>query len=220
MNRSRVKRSRGFTLVEVMLSLALLAGLMTGMSQLIFSLAEVWTKNQAQFVFARHVRAVTHHLDDLLRTSVGTAHASGVTESGPSVREVSLPGGGTADLLTFDLPGGDRVLGWSAEPLPEASCALVWIKDEGLVLYWRSRLEADFEEAASRKVVLSPLVTAFSYEYFDTETKQWSEHEMLRKDGQGRWPVPRRLRLQFSRDGRAVEEYIIVPRPGQGVPAY
>lgn len=215
--RSRDDKARAFTLVEVLLSLALVAGLMTAMSQLVFSLGEVWTKNQAQFVFLRHTRAVTRHVGDLLAASAVAENASASSCGGPSVREVELPGGAEG-LLRFELPAGDRLLAWTGTSLPEADCALGWQMDAGLVLYWKSRLEIDYERVPWRKVTISPFVSGFSYDCFDEATKQWLSTDTLRRDAKGNWPSVRRLRLHFSRDGREVEEIILVPPRAQGVP--
>jgi len=220
MKRAEQSQKQGFTLVEVLLSLTLLAGLMTAMSQVIYSLAEVWTKNQAQFVFARHARAVTHHVETLLQTAAGAAHASEAGQGEPRAQEVRLPGGEQSVLLSFELPAGDRLLAGPDMPSCEVSCALAWRKDEGLVLYWKSRLEADFDDAPLHKTVVSPLVTRLAYDCFDATTRQWSEVEVLQKDGRGEWPAPRRLRLRFIRDGREQEMCIALPGRGEGVPAY
>ena len=130
----------GFTLIEVLLALALLAALLLSINQFVFSITEAWTKNQDQFIFVQHTRAVTRHLDELLVTAA-TGSRGGTTAAGaPAFAEMRLPEGGTADLLAFDLPKGDRLFTWPATPLPEVQCALAWRKEDGLVLYWKSHL--------------------------------------------------------------------------------
>jgi prepilin-type N-terminal cleavage/methylation domain-containing protein len=214
---SRDEMGRGFTLVEVLLSLALLAGLMTAMSQFIFSLGAVWTQNQAQFVFTRHTRAVSRHVGEMLHAAATAAQASATDQGEPEVHEVDLARG-KESLIVFDLPAGDRLLAWSGVTIAEAECALGWRKEEGLLLWWRSRLEANRGQAPWRKVVVSPLVIAMVYECFDEEANRWASYEALRKEGTGEWPVPRRLRLRFARDGREVEETIVLPVITQGLP--
>ncbi len=211
------ERKAGFTVVEVLLALALLAGLMTAMSQFIFSLGEIWTRNQAQFLFARHTRAVAAHVEEVLGTAARAARASRSALGALSVRELNLPEG-EAVLLTFDLPAGDRLLAWGGPSPAEARCALAWRKDEGLLLYWKSRLELNYDEAKWRKVVVSPLVTAITYDCFDQEARRWTEG--LGKDAQGEYLVPGRLRLKFIREGREIEECILLPTTGEGGPGF
>ena len=212
--------TRGFTLIEVLLALALLAALLTAINQFVFSITEAWTKNHDQFVFVQHTRAVTRHLDELLQTAANSARASNATAGAPVVAEVRLPEGGTADLLTFDLPVGDRLFTWPALPLPEVQCALAWQKDKGLVLYWKSRLETDFATADPREVLLSPFVTGLAYDYYDDSSKLWSTEEEVQKDSTGAYLVPRRLRLHFARNGREYEEIIPLPVTAEALPVY
>ena len=219
--RSTAKPS-GFTLIEVLLALALLAALLVAMSQFVFSITEVWTKNRDEFVFVQHTRAVARHLDELLQVATNSARASGTTAGAPAITEMHLPdGGGTAELLTFDLPVGDRLFIWPAQPLPEVRCALGWRKDEGLMLYWKSRLEKDFTTADPRAALVSPFVTGLAYDYYDDSTQSWSTEKELQKNTDGSYPAPRRLRIHFSRKGREYEEVIPLPATTQeGLPVY
>ncbi|MDB6114728.1 MAG: hypothetical protein JWQ62_1673 [Lacunisphaera sp.] len=209
-----------FTLVEVLLALVLLAALLTAINQFVFSITEAWTKNQDQFVFVQHTRAVTRHLDELLQLATNSARSSTPAAGAPAVAEMRLPEGGTADLLAFDLPMGDRLLTWPAAPLPEVQCAVAWRKEDGLVMYWKSRLETDFATANPRMVVLSSFVTGMSYDYYDAATDAWSTEEELQKDTTGAFETPRRIRLHFQRKGRDYEEIIAVPQVTEGLPAY
>lgn len=209
-----------FTLVEVLLALVLLAALLTAINQFVFSITEAWTKNQDQFVFVQHTRAVTRHLDEMLQLASNSARAGTPAAGAPAVVEMRVPEGGTADLLAFDLPMGDRLFTWPAAPLPEVQCALAWRKEDGLVLYWKSRLETDFATANPRMVVVSSFVTAVTYDYYDAATDRWSNEEELQKDPTGNFQTPRRIRLHFRRKGRDYEEIIVVPQIAEGLPAY
>jgi len=212
--------SRGFTLVEVLLALGLLAALLAALNQFVFAITEAWTKNHDQFVFVQHTRAVTRHVDELLQAAANNARASNITAGAPAGAEQRLPGGGTADLLAFDLPVGDRLFAWPDRPLPEVRCALGWRKDEGLVLYWKSRLEQDFATADPRVTLVSPFVTALSYDYYDEAKATWSTEEELQKDAAGAYLAPRRVRLHFKRNKQEFEEVIPLSTSREGLPAY
>ncbi len=212
----------GFTLIEVLLALALLAALLTAISHFVFSITEVWTKNRDEFVFVQHTRAVSRHLDELMQAAANSARASGTTAGAPAVTEIRLPeGGGTAQLLTFDLPVGDRLFIWPVQPLPEVRCALAWRKDEGLFIYWKSRLEKDFATADPRSALVSPFVTGLAYDYYDDATKEWTTEKELQPGTDGTYTAPRRIRLYFSRKGRSYEEVIPLPATTrEGLPVY
>jgi type II secretory pathway pseudopilin PulG len=209
-----------FTLVEVLLALVLLAALLTAINQFVFSITEAWTKHHDEFVFVQHTRAVTRHLDEMLQTSANRARASNPNAGAPSIAETMVPEGGTADLLTFDLPVGDRLFVWPGNPLPEVQCALDWRKEDGLVLYWKSRLETDFDTVKPRKAVLSSFVTSLTYDYYDKAKDAWSNETEPQKDATGALAVPRQLRLHFHRKDRDYEEVIVLPAIKEGLPAY
>lgn len=216
------QNARAFTLVEVLLALALLAALLTAINQFVFSITEAWTRNHDQFVFVQHTRAVTRHIDGLLQTAANSARASNLTTGAPAVAEVHLPdGAGNKELLSFDLPMGDRLFVWPGPALPEVQCSLGWRKDDGLVLYWKSRLETDFATADPRMVVVSSFVSGLTYDYYDEAADRWTTEEELQKDTTGNYLTPRRLRLSFERNGQKVEEVIPLPAAKQeGLPVY
>ncbi len=214
------RKSAAFTLIEVLLALALLAALLMAISQFVFNITEVWTKNQDQFVFVQHTRAVTRHLDELLQTAVASARGSSPAAGAPAGAEMKTPEGSTADLLSFDLPVGDRLFVWPSTPLPEVQCALAWREQDGLVLYWKSRLETDFADVNPRMAVLSPFVTSLTYDYFDPTTDTWSTEATLQKDSSGNFEAPRRIRIKFKRKNQELEETIIIPVTQEGLPAY
>lgn len=211
--------SPAFTLVEVLLALALLAGLLVALNQFVFSITEAWTKNQAQFVFMQHTRAVARHLDGLFQAAGNSARASGATGGAVAPEQIRVPMGGTQDLLAFDLLEGDRLFTWPGPPLPEVHCALGWREGEGLVLYWKSRLEINYETMEPRMAVVSPFVTALLYDYYDETGEAWSTNQVMQKDA-NKLLTPRRVRLQFKREGREYEEVITLPSVQEGLPAY
>ncbi|HVZ63928.1 MAG TPA: prepilin-type N-terminal cleavage/methylation domain-containing protein [Lacunisphaera sp.] len=210
----------GFTLVEVLLALVLLATLLTAMNQFVFSITEVWTKHRDEFIFVQHTRAVARHLDEMLQTAANSSHASTPSGGAPAVEEIRLPEGGTEELVAFDLPEGDRLLVWPGRPLPEVQCALGWRKDDGLVIYWKSRLETDFADTPPRMAIVSSFVTALGYDYYDKANDTWTTEEELQRDESGNYELPRRLRLHFRRKGHDYEEVIEVPAITEGLPAY
>ncbi len=213
-------QERAFTLVEVLLALALLAALLAALNHFTFSITDLWARRQEQVVFQQHARAVGRRIDAMLRTAADNARRSGATTGATEAGEIAVPEGGRETLLLFDLPAGDPVMAWPERPLPEVSCALGWRNGEGLILYWKSRLELDFDTAAPRKTVLSSFVTGISYDYYDTESQTWEQKDELRESGTT-VETPGRIRLRFQRKQDTIEEIIIVPDPAvEGVPAF
>ncbi len=82
---------------------------------------------------------------------------------------------------------------------------------QGLVLYWQSRLEEKFDEAAPRPWVMTPFVKALTYEYQEPDAGTWRNHATLQRDRGGRWRMPTRLRLKFEHGAMQAETTVTLP---------
>ena len=207
----------GFTLLELLLSLALVGLLLVGMNQFIFSMGELWGRGADVRLFDRHARAVTRFLEKTLHATVLPA-AKGTQAL--SVQETRLPDGLTAPLLTFELPEGSHVLPWPGAPLPDVVCALGLQPGQGLVLYWHSRLETHFTDEPPRATVLSPFVTAVSYDYYNAGFNSWQNNSTLQRDHNSRWQLPTRLRLRFTYGTLTRETVVTLPAASQALPLF
>ena len=217
--RSPLRRGarRAFTLLEILVSLAIVALVLVAMNTFVFSMGELWGRNTDLRLFELHVRNVTRFLERELSTAALPPFAS-VTEQGISVQEIRPQTGMTDNFLTFELPEGSRLLMWPERPLPDVVCALAVRDREGLYLLWHSRLEKNFKEDAPRETVITPLVTEMSYDYYDADFKNWKNERALRKNASGQMVVPQRIRLKFTYSGRTIDSVIGLPTVGQGMP--
>lgn len=217
--RSPLRRGarRAFTLLEILVSLAIVALVLVAMNTFVFSMGELWGRNTDLRLFELHVRNVTRFLERELSTAALPPFAS-VTEQGISVQEIRPQTGMTDNFLTFELPEGSRLLTWPERPLPDVVCALAVRDREGLYLLWHSRLEKNFKEDAPRETVITPLVTEMSYDYYDADFKNWKNERALRKNASGQMVVPQRIRLKFTYSGRTIDSVIGLPTVGQGMP--
>jgi prepilin-type N-terminal cleavage/methylation domain-containing protein len=213
----RGARRRGFTLLEILVSLAIVALVLVAMNTFVFSMGELWGRNTDLRLFELHVRNVTRFLERELSTAALPPFAS-VTEQGISVQEIRPQTGMTDNFLSFELPEGSRLLTWPERPLPDVVCALAVRDREGLYLLWHSRLEKNFKEDAPRETVITPLVTEMSYDYYDADFKNWKNERALRKNASGQMVVPQRIRLKFAYSGRMIDSVIGLPTVGQGMP--
>ena len=208
---------RAFTLLEILVSLAIVALVLVAMNTFVFSMGELWGRNTDLRLFELHVRNVTRFLERELSTAALPPFAS-VTEQGISVQEIRPQNGMMDNFLSFELPEGSRLLTWPERPLPDVVCALAVRDHEGLYLLWHSRLEKNFKEDAPRETVITPLVTEMSYDYYDADFKNWKNERALRKNATGQMVVPQRIRLKFAYDGRTIDSVIGLPTVGQGMP--
>lgn len=215
--RLRQTARRAFTLLEILIAMAIVALVMIAMNTFIFSMGELWGRNNDLRLFELHVRNVTRFLQNEFQTAALPPFGS-VAQPGISIDEIRAQNGITENLLTFELPEGSRLCTWPERPLPEVRCALAVRERQGLLLLWQSRLEKKFEDESPRETVITPLVTEMTYEYFDEDFKNWKNERALRRDNTGAIVVPQRLRLKFAYSGRTVESVVGLPSAGQGVP--
>lgn len=210
---------RGFTMLETMVALALTGLLMVALNTFVFSMGELWGRNTDLRLFDQHVRAVTRFLENELRTAA--LPPAGSAEKAPfSAQEIRPQSGMTETLLTFELFQGSRLFVWPGQPLPEVVCSLSVREGVGLLFLWHSRLEKNFADQSPRETVVSPLVSAMSYDYYDADFKNWKNETQLRRNSEGEYDVPQRLRLKFTYQTRSQEVLIMLPSVTQGVPAF
>ncbi len=214
----RRRATDAFTLVEILMAVALLGAVLLALNLFVFSMGELWGRNTERRLFDQHVRAVTRHVDGLLRRAVLAGPDASTAAIGPD--EIRGETGGNVKLLTFELPAGDRTLPWPEEPLPDVVCSLEAREGRGLVLYWHSRLETRFADDPPRTLVLTPFGTSLTYDYFDADSKSWRSSPQLQQDSQGKWPTPDRITLRFAHGKMTAEATLAVPATGAALPAF
>jgi len=212
-------RRSGFTLLEVLLSLALTGLLFVGLNTFIFSMGELWGRNGDVRLFDQHVNAVTRFVAEMFQEA--TLPPSARAHSTPVAIQQITPQSGVSDfLITFELPAGNRMLNWPDRPLPEVVCSLQARPNDGLYLLWHSRLETRFTEDPPREMRLTPLVASLAYDYYDDNLKKWTTQTALQTDSTGAQELPQRLRLQFAYGKLKRETTVPMPVTLPGLPNF
>jgi prepilin-type N-terminal cleavage/methylation domain-containing protein len=210
-------RTRGFTLVEVMMATILIALVMVGLNTFIFSMGELWGKGSDVRLFDQHVRAVTRYLQrEMVHATLPPAAAVNATPVG--VAPVTPASGSQENLITYMQLTGGRMLKWPDVPLPEVVCSLQVRRDQGLFMLWHSDLENHFNDEPPRETLISPFVTGMAYDYFDTDFNKWTTETALRTDTGGNPLAPQRLRITFTYDHLVREALVIIPPTKAGLP--
>lgn len=207
----RDRAARAFTLLEVLLAMALLGSLLVALNIFVFSMAEVWGKGREERLFAQHARAVAVHVEELLRQAALSPEGGGL-----EVKEVKIETGGEAPEIAFTLAEGSRLITWPEAPLPDVEMSLGVGEREGLRLHWQSRLEIDRENEAPRSVIVTPFVASMGWDYYDENFRRWETLESPKREVDGTYPLPRRIRLRFVHGKLSLERVLRVPSATEG----
>jgi prepilin-type N-terminal cleavage/methylation domain-containing protein len=202
---------RAFTLLEVLLALSLLGGLLVSLNSFVFSMAEVWGEGREERLFTQHARAVSLHVEDLMRSA-----ARGPGGGGLAIKEVKLETGGEAPELAFTLAEGDRLLTWPETPLPDVEMSLGLDEREGLILHWQSVLETRRDMEGPRTVKLSPFVVSLAWDYYDESFRRWETLDQPKQEVDGTYVLPKRLRIRFAHGKLKAERVLRVPAATEG----
>lgn len=216
---TRPADAAGFTLLEVLLSIALTAMVLIAMNTFIFSMSELWGSRNEPRLLELHVRSVTRFLDQQLRNAAMPPEAQ-PNEPAIVPMEVRPLNGSSENMLTFELPDGCRLFHWPGAPLPDVVCSLQVRPGEGLFLLWHSKLEKHFSEDPPRETLISPFVTSMTYDYYDASGKTWSNVTIFRTDNSNNPVAPQRIRLQFAYNKIKRESVITLGTPREGLPDY
>jgi len=210
-------RNRGFTLIEIVMSMALVGLVLVGLNTFMLSMTELWGKNTDVRLFDQHVRAVTRFLQkEMIRATLPPTAAANSTPVG--IQEVTASGLAQENLITYEQLTGSRILTWPDSPLPEVFCSLQVRRDKGLFMLWHSDLENHFNDDPPRETLISPFVTALAYDYFDTDFNKWTTETALRTDSSNNPLAPQRLRLTFTYQKLTRDAVVIIPPVPQGLP--
>jgi prepilin-type N-terminal cleavage/methylation domain-containing protein len=215
--RLSVSRRAGFTLIELLVAIAMMATLLAALLSFVFSMTEIWGQGSEKRLFEQHVAAVTQHLESMLRRAALPVAGDAPAEAF-SVREIRTPSSGNVTGLSFILSDGDRLLNWGGTPAPLTECTLEVVDGNGLMIFWRSRLEED--EDAIHETVVSPLITQLGYHYYDADTRQWRSETRLRRNSSNLWMVPEQIVVQFTHDKQTATRVLTLPLAPGGVPLF
>jgi prepilin-type N-terminal cleavage/methylation domain-containing protein len=213
---NNARPSRGFTLLETLISLALLAVLMLTINTFLFSMTELWGGKRDQRLFDQHVRAASRLVRETLEMATIAPGAAGV-----AIKEVADGLGSTEPRLSFLLADAGRLADWPEHPLPDVDFSLYVDLEKGLALQWQSRLEINRDRTDLHDTILSPFVKSLAYEYYDADLKTWKlEEEPVHDTGGTAWKKPARIHLRFER-GTLKQEVVLdlpIKRPGASRP--
>jgi prepilin-type N-terminal cleavage/methylation domain-containing protein len=209
-------RRRGFTLLEILLSLAILAGVLVALNSLLFGIVGGWGEGRDRRLFDQHRRALARQLGDAVRDA---AEAPGGTPL--AIRKQAWAGRGEEPRPAWSLPEGGRLATWAGEPLPDVDFTMEVDEEKGLVVGWRSRAEVDGEADRWHEAVVSPFVRRLEFAYAPAGAGgRWEVSETpLSEPGFTGWRTPDHLRLHLELGKEKAEVRVRVSGRREGATA-
>lgn len=210
----------GFTLLEVLLAVALGAMVVISMTSFLFSMAELWGVGSNERLFEKHARGVSRFIESSFQKASQRYDAS--ADANESLFWFNWEGDETTreSFLSFELKESPGALIWPEHPLPHVVCSLAFDEDEGLFLLWRSRLEEAFDEDPPRRTLISPFVKEIEYHYinYEEENPEWEVETSPLQEADDSYLMPERIVLKFRFKGEEIARQLILPKVLEGTP--
>ncbi|WOO40037.1 PulJ/GspJ family protein [Rubellicoccus peritrichatus] len=232
MNR-RIQHQRGFTLVEILMAVALGGLILVSASAFLMGVFNLSLIAEREPLFEEHVDSTTRFLEYAFSTALpvpegavneevqGTNNQRNTNnqsnsgdDSRPKISWQRIPGeiGLNPEALSFRLPGDIPIFVAEDSYLPEVSCYLVFKDGEGLLLRWRTDEMASEDDDETLTSVISPYVTELIYYYYDREDDKWEDSDEAEQSDEGETMMPDFIGLSFVYpDGREAKRQVLLP---------
>ena len=210
-------RRKGFTILEILLALAVAGMLLTAIIFQIYSFTNIWLSNSDENFFPQHVDGITLFLNNLVALS------EGLDQENPNPVAWARPPGYSEmeePLLTFQLRDSPPLLVWSEDPLTAVTCHLYYRSNGGLALLWHSRLQETEDLDDVQNTLLSPYVSEITYCYYDRENDSWKKTETPEEDDNHQFLLPQFLELRFEYKEEERLATVYLPNINQNVPLF
>lgn len=213
---------QGLTLVEMIVSIAIIGTFMTVLSFHLVGLSNLWLNRTDDDFFEQHVDGVILFLNNALEASEG---ASGGLEAEAPVQWARPPGFSEMDdpLLYFQQAEAPALFVREGQSLPAVQAYIHFDDREGLSILWYSVLDAEEveEEADLRRTLISSFVTGMDYAYYELEDDEWELTDEPMEDDDGNFRLPDFLKFTFTHpdEGDRVRS-VLVPHGSTEIPLF
>ncbi len=213
----------GFSLIEMVLSISLLAILLPFLMLFVVTIAELWMQGTEGDFFPEHIDGVTQFLEHALERSEAVLPPG--DGSGPSlpVEWARPPGFSDLDdpLLMFRQRETPVLLTRDGSPRPNLNAYLYFSDEDGLSLLWYSDHDEEVEDRNDLfRTEISPYVSSMSYAYYDADFDRWEIVEDPEEGDGGVFILPQYLKLTFTYAGESVERNLFLPQRNPDVPTF
>lgn len=224
----------GFTLLEMIASLAIIGLFLTLLSFHLVALSNIWLSGSDDEFFDQHVDGVQLFLANSLEHSYGVAEGANEDAEGENtaavapelapVRWTRPPHWSAVDppLLQFSLAEAPALFVREGQHLPAIDAWLFFDDREGLFILWHSELEAEPPERVQDLYLttVSPFITRIDYAYYDRDQDRWEIDDRPQTTADGTHILPHFLRFTFEHQNETRERLVYIPQQTSLVPRF
>lgn len=216
--------SRGLTLVEMIVTLAILGTFMTLLSFHLVALSNLWLNRTDDDFFEQHVDGVVLFLNNAIEASESMPGSEEEDEAMP-VEWARPPGWSEFDdpLLHFRQQEAPALFVREGQSLPAIMAYIYFEEDMGLSVLWYSAFDAEEIERVNdlKRTSISTFVSNVEYAYYDMEMDEWEITEDPEEDDDEAFLLPNYLRLTFTHpeEGDRTKS-IFIPQKSLEVPLF
>lgn len=223
-----ISSRRGLTLIEMIVTLAILGTFLSLLSFHLVGLSNLWLNRTDDDFFEQHVDGVSLFLDKALEASEAAVATTGGGEDGEElpVQWQRLPGASDIEdpLLFFRQKEAPALLVREGRRLPAIEAYLHFEEDLGLSILWYSTFDAEEMEREEDlfRTPVSEFVTRIEYAYYEREDDDWErEEDPLEEDNNDTFRLPDFLILTFSHPEKGERErFLRIPQRSPDLPLF
>ncbi|MGB0369776.1 MAG: PulJ/GspJ family protein [Opitutales bacterium] len=207
---SVTSRSRGFTLIEVILAVAISGMVMAAMASFLYSTAQAYSRETFLNARDEHIQGVSSFLRQMMLESQAAED---------KLNWSSLPGDENREpeFFKFQLSQPNPLFTYGDITPSTIQCYLKVTDPEDFILLWRpSMMPIENEnEPALFKIEITNQLSEIAYFYFDEEDERWEEEDDPIEGDDGQLEMPEYLELTFkhSDDSPGKKIRISLPDP-------
>lgn len=222
----RKQSRRGLTLVEVVVTIALIGMFMTYLSFHLVALSNLWLNRTDGDFFDQHVDGVVLFLNNALEASeASVGETDGEQSESQPVVWARPPGQSEFEdpMLHFRQSEAPALFVREGTPLPAILAYIHFDEDMGLSVLWYSALDAEEieDERDLRRTPVSRFVAEIEYAYYEMEDDEWDIREDPLEEDDDTFRLPNFLRLTFNHpeEGERIRS-IFIPQRSMEFPLF
>ena len=191
--------SRAFTLIEVIMAVAISGMVMAAVASFLYSTAQAYARETYLNTRDEHIQGVSSFLRQIILESQASEE---------KLAWSALPDETNKDpeYLKFQLIQPNPLLTYGKISPSGVVCYLKVTEPDDFILLWRPKLmpEDNPDKPALFKLTITDQISEISYFYFDEEMERWEEDSQPEKGDNGQYLMPEFIELTFKdNDGEA-----------------